>query len=74
MGVSKVERASENFRSKYMMIDRRINVYPVTFHNVHSMTSLIKQSKVIIFLTVTHYSDLDHHEQRKNRKRRGRRG
>lgn len=62
-----------NFRSKFMM-DRRINVHPVTFQNVHTITSLMRQPKVIIFLTVTHYSDLDHHEQRTNRKRRGRRG
>lgn len=33
------------------------------FQNVLTMTGLIKQPKVMIFLIVTHYFDLAHHEQ-----------
>lgn len=39
------------------------------FQSVH--TCLIQQSKVKIFLTVAHCSTLDHHGQRKDRKKEG---
>lgn len=40
--------ACVNVRSKGV-IDRRINVYPMGFQTVHTMTSLIKHPKVTFF-------------------------